>query len=107
MLDTVTAKGKSLKVKKNIISHVFQHYWLDCVQIEGPLVLQIQKIRNVTAPKINESSNAHPKLLKLTLTDGHTTINCLDLSKNPILRCFFFIIWQFFHTLFCIHYILL
>ncbi|XP_014677364.1 PREDICTED: tudor domain-containing protein 3-like isoform X2 [Priapulus caudatus] len=42
-------------------------------------VVQIQKIRNVSAPKANEDSNHAPRLLKLVLTDGHTTVHALEL----------------------------
>ncbi|CAB4026144.1 Hypothetical predicted protein, partial [Paramuricea clavata] len=48
--------------------------------VEGPLVLQIQKIRNISAPKANEESGAAPRLLKLQLTDGHTTCFALEHS---------------------------
>ncbi|KAM5287760.1 tudor domain-containing protein 3 [Ctenodactylus gundi] len=43
-------------------------------KLEGPCVLQIQKIRNVAAPKDNEESQAAPRMLRLQMTDGH--INC-------------------------------
>ncbi|XP_040847250.1 tudor domain-containing protein 3 isoform X2 [Ochotona curzoniae] len=44
------------------------------MELEGPCVLQIQKIRNVAAPKDNEESQAAPRMLRLQMTDGH--INC-------------------------------
>lgn len=44
-------------------------------------VLQIQKIRNVTAPKVNEESNLAPRMLKLTLTDGHVTCYALEILR--------------------------
>lgn len=43
------------------------------------IVLQIQKIRNVSAPKANEESQAAPSLLKLSLTDGESYIQALEL----------------------------
>ncbi|XP_044737325.1 tudor domain-containing protein 3-like [Chrysoperla carnea] len=59
--------------------------------LTGPIVLQIQKIRNISAPKSNESSGAAPRLIKLILSDGHTTcqaiefgqISNINLTKTP------------------------
>ncbi|XP_071087007.1 tudor domain-containing protein 3-like isoform X2 [Haliotis cracherodii] len=42
--------------------------------IQGPAVLQLMKLRNISAPKENEESQTAPRLLRLSLTDGH--INC-------------------------------
>ncbi|XP_036401960.1 tudor domain-containing protein 3 [Megalops cyprinoides] len=47
-------------------------------KIEGPCVLQVQKIRNVTAPKDHEESHAAPRMLRLQMTDGHT--NCVGIE---------------------------
>ncbi|XP_043928821.1 tudor domain-containing protein 3 isoform X2 [Protopterus annectens] len=52
-------------------------------KLEGPCVLQIQKIRNVAAPKDNEESQAAPRMLRMQMTDGHTSctgveFNCLS-----------------------------
>lgn len=53
----------------------------DCVT---QIVLQIDKIRNVSAPKINETSQAAPRLLKLDLVhDSKLTIQALELSSIP------------------------
>ncbi|XP_078323560.1 tudor domain-containing protein 3-like isoform X2 [Crassostrea virginica] len=52
-----------------------------CEQIQGPGVLQIQKIRNVTAPKDNEESNHAPRMLKLVLTDGQMNCNAVEMEK--------------------------
>ncbi|XP_044749317.1 tudor domain-containing protein 3 [Coccinella septempunctata] len=49
------------------------------------LVLQIQKIRNVAAPKANEESNAAPRMLKLTLTDGETFVQAIETSNIPFI----------------------
>ncbi|CAI9734462.1 domain-containing 3 [Octopus vulgaris] len=49
--------------------------------IQGPCVLQIQKIRNVSAPKEHEESQAAPRLLKLSLTDGHCTCYGIELES--------------------------
>merc|ERR1711962_361010 len=59
--------------------------------IKGPIVLQIQKIRNIAAPTINEESTHAPRMLKLNLTDGVThcvavemeNVKCLNLSVIP------------------------
>lgn len=51
------------------------------------IVLQIQKIKNVSAPKANEESQAAPRLLKLSLTDGETYVQALEvLPLNLISR---------------------
>lgn len=43
-------------------------------------VLQIQKIRNISAPKANENSQAAPRMLKLILTDGSTIVQAIEIS---------------------------
>ena len=47
-------------------------------------MLQLMKLRNVSAPKENEESQAAPRLWKMTMTDGHTTAVaiCLEPLKN-------------------------
>ena len=50
------------------------------------MVLQIQKIRNISAPKANEDSGAAPPLLRLQLTDGHTTVMALVLNSIGKIR---------------------
>ncbi|XP_054725026.1 tudor domain-containing protein 3-like [Uloborus diversus] len=45
--------------------------------ITGGGVLQIQKIKNASAPKYEYGSGA-PSILRLLLTDGNTYINCLQ-----------------------------
>ncbi|XP_064636492.1 tudor domain-containing protein 3-like isoform X2 [Lineus longissimus] len=50
--------------------------------VSGPCVLQIQKLRNVAAPKDNEESNTAPKLFKLSLTDGQS--NCNAVLTDPV-----------------------
>ncbi|XP_027701979.1 tudor domain-containing protein 3 isoform X1 [Vombatus ursinus] len=49
-------------------------------KLEGPCVLQIQKIRNVAAPKDNEESQVAPRMLRLQMTDGH--ISCTAVEFN-------------------------
>ena len=55
-------------------------------QVDGPFVLQVVKIRNVTAPKDNEESQVAPPMLKVTLTDGHSNCNGLEMDKVNKLR---------------------
>nr|XP_023030498.1 tudor domain-containing protein 3 [Leptinotarsa decemlineata] len=51
------------------------------------IILQIQKIRNISAPKANEESQAAPRMLKLTLTDGDTYVQALEIGLiNAISR---------------------
>lgn len=50
------------------------------------LILQIQKIRNVSAPKSNEDSQAAPRMLKLILTDGHAHCQAIEITSIPALN---------------------
>ncbi|KAJ8003436.1 hypothetical protein DPEC_G00148310 [Dallia pectoralis] len=50
-------------------------------KIEGPCVLQVQKARNVSAPKDNEESQGAPRMLRLQITDGHTTAVGLEFKQ--------------------------
>ncbi|OXB54686.1 hypothetical protein ASZ78_012300 [Callipepla squamata] len=50
-------------------------------KLEGPCVLQIQKIRNVSAPKDNEESQAAPRMLRLQMTDGHTSCTAIEYNN--------------------------
>ncbi|XP_076175475.1 tudor domain containing 3 isoform X2 [Ptiloglossa arizonensis] len=47
---------------------------------QGNIVLQIQKLRNVSAPKNNEESRAAPRLLKLSLTDGKNNFQAIEVE---------------------------
>uniref|UniRef100_A0A672LNB5 Survival of motor neuron-related-splicing factor 30 n=1 Tax=Sinocyclocheilus grahami TaxID=75366 RepID=A0A672LNB5_SINGR len=47
-------------------------------KLEGPCVLQVQKIRNVAAPKDHEESQGAPRMLRLQMTDGHTSCTGLE-----------------------------
>ncbi|MCI4383199.1 hypothetical protein PGIGA_G00023770 [Pangasianodon gigas] len=47
-------------------------------ELKGPCVLQVLKIRNVTAPKEHEESQAAPRMLRLQMTDGQTTCAGLE-----------------------------
>lgn len=53
---------------------------------QGNIVLQIQKIRNVAAPKGNEESRAAPRMLKLSLTDGKNNFQALEVEHISTLR---------------------
>ncbi|XP_066503477.1 tudor domain-containing protein 3 [Hoplias malabaricus] len=47
-------------------------------KLEGPCVLQLQRIRNVSAPKENEESQTAPRMLRLQMTDGQTLCTGLE-----------------------------
>lgn len=49
--------------------------------ITGRIVLQIQKMRNISAPKANEESTTAPRFLQLELSDGVNTIAALELER--------------------------
>ncbi|KAL1021703.1 hypothetical protein UPYG_G00016840 [Umbra pygmaea] len=51
-------------------------------KLDGPCVLQVQKVRNVSAPKDNEESQGAPRMLRLQLTDGH--MNAVGLEFKPL-----------------------
>ncbi|XP_034245834.1 tudor domain-containing protein 3 isoform X2 [Thrips palmi] len=53
--------------------------------VPGGLVVQLQKVRNVSAPKANEESQAAPRMLKVTLTDGHSTCHAVEIERIPAL----------------------
>ncbi|XP_066245062.1 tudor domain-containing protein 3-like [Euwallacea similis] len=45
----------------------------------GKIVLQIQKIKNISAPKAKENSQVAPRMLKLTLTDGESYAQAIEI----------------------------
>lgn len=47
-------------------------------ELKGPCVLQVLKIRNVTAPKEHEESQAAPRMLRIQMTDGQSTCAGLE-----------------------------
>ncbi|XP_033127516.1 tudor domain-containing protein 3-like isoform X2 [Anneissia japonica] len=51
--------------------------------LQGPCVLQVLKVRNIAAPKINEGSTFAPRMIKVSLTDGHTTCTALEVEPIP------------------------
>lgn len=53
--------------------------------INANVVLQILKVRNVSAPKSNEDSKAAPKMLKIQLTDGQTLYTAVEIDNIPSL----------------------
>ncbi|KAG5682920.1 hypothetical protein PVAND_012238 [Polypedilum vanderplanki] len=48
------------------------------------VVLQIMKIRNISAPKANENSKTAPKLLKIQLTDGQNTYSAIEMEQTAL-----------------------
>lgn len=48
------------------------------------VVLQILKLRNISAPKSNESSKTAPRMLKLQLTDGQHTYSAIELEPTAL-----------------------
>ncbi|XP_069129901.1 tudor domain-containing protein 3-like isoform X3 [Argopecten irradians] len=79
---------KIIEVAKNTDLREIGGKWLPdevnrgkCEYIEGPGVLQIQKLRNISAPKEHEESQTAPRMLRLTLTDGQQTCNAIEMQK--------------------------
>ena len=58
----------------------------DEFSMAGQVVLQIQKIRIISAPKANEESRVAPRLMQLELTDGQTTISALEMEYISLLN---------------------
>ena len=56
----------------------------DLKNIESDVVVQILKIRNISAPKANENSKTAPKLLKLQLTDGKNAFSAIEMESTPL-----------------------
>lgn len=48
--------------------------------IPGKIVLQVQKVRNISAPKANEDSKAAPRFLQIDFFDGVTLMQALELE---------------------------
>ncbi|CAB1327371.1 unnamed protein product [Coregonus sp. 'balchen'] len=55
-------------------------------KVEGPCVLQVQKVRNVSAPKDHEESQGAPRMLRLQMTDGHTNAVGLEFKHLSQIR---------------------
>ncbi|KAK9509010.1 hypothetical protein O3M35_006426 [Rhynocoris fuscipes] len=53
--------------------------------ISGNIIVQIQKIRNISAPKSNEESQGAPRLLKFILSDGSQSCTALEINSLPFL----------------------
>lgn len=49
-------------------------------------MLQIQKIRNISAAKGNEESRTAPRMLKLSLTDGKNNFQALEIEHISALK---------------------
>ncbi|XP_052848502.1 LOW QUALITY PROTEIN: tudor domain-containing protein 3 [Drosophila gunungcola] len=54
--------------------------------LPGKIVLQVQRVRNIAAPKANEESKAAPRLIQLDLSDGQNSIQALELEPVPQLN---------------------
>lgn len=62
-----------------------EEFTKDPSKLEKPIVVQIQKIRNVAAPKANEESTSAPRMLKVTLHDGKASCTGLETTPLPAL----------------------
>ena len=79
------SNNDSKKVVKTLLNSDLREYGnLNEQKIEsitGSLILQVQKVRNISAPKANEDSKTAPRLLKLQLTDGQTSYSALEVES--------------------------
>ncbi|XP_014214829.1 tudor domain-containing protein 3 [Copidosoma floridanum] len=48
--------------------------------LQSDLVVQIQKLRNISAPKYNEESRGAPRMLKFSLTDGKNNYQAIEIE---------------------------
>lgn len=48
------------------------------------IILQVMKVRNISAPKANELSKVAPKLLKLSLTDGVNNLSAIEIEPTEL-----------------------
>ncbi|OXU21941.1 hypothetical protein TSAR_014115 [Trichomalopsis sarcophagae] len=83
--DVVSDYGSIVDVQK-IIKRATDHDLKEISSGEGELtsgdiVLQIQKVRNIAAPKHNEESRGAPRMLKLSLTDGKTSYQAIEIEN--------------------------
>ncbi|KAG8248854.1 tudor domain-containing protein 3 [Homalodisca vitripennis] len=53
--------------------------------VPGNVIVQVQKVRNISAPKANEDSQAAPRMLKIVLTDGHTVCHAIEVETVSVL----------------------
>ena len=53
--------------------------YLVCPQVEGPIVLQVQKVKNVAVPSSKQHlPSPSRRLLRLQLTDGHVYCSAVE-----------------------------
>ena len=53
-------------------------------QLQGPLVLQLQKVKNVAVPSSKQhQASPNKRLLRLLLTDGHTSLSAVE-TEGPV-----------------------
>ena len=85
--DPTCAKVISSALNKDL-RNISQRYFPENINsgqvksIQGPIVVQLQKIRNVSAPTINQDSQGAPRMLRLNLTDG--VIHCVAIEYQSI-----------------------
>lgn len=58
-------------------------------QIQGPLVLQVQKLSNVTAPTYRQESGTAPRMFHFTLTDGKKSVSAIEMEQLHNVRLVF------------------
>ena len=61
-------------------------FWNLVSQLSCPLVLQVKKVDTVSAPQQNVDSQAAPRMLKVSLTDGRSTCYGIEYEHIPRLR---------------------
>jgi len=52
-------------------------------QVVGPLILQIQKVKNVAVSSSKQNAQTNKRFLRVELTDGHKNISAVEL-EGPI-----------------------
>ena len=54
----------------------------DAPLMTTPFVLQVTRLRNVSAPSDNQTSNHAPRMLRIELTDGHSRCSAIEYSHH-------------------------
>lgn len=85
--DSMTMKENEMSSKKKLggpLSSISAR-GTKAESFDGNIVVQVLKVRNISAPKANEESKTAPRLLKLTITDGQTQYSALEGEHVPSL----------------------
>ena len=55
--------------------------------LEGPIVLQITSVANISQPSKRQHEDCTPRVLLIKLNDGHTSANAIEYERVPEISC--------------------